>query len=135
MKSVLFVSLLFYSVCASGQDKQQIVGTWVITSAELSDQLTLEEAARRQFEPFIAAFEGSLLTFRKNGKSTFDTKVPQFNFEDLLWTYDGGYINLRESSRSAIRYQFAVAEDEEFMKLFIMETPFVLTMMRNEKKK
>ena len=129
-KYVLLLSALWISTVIYAQEAKEIIGTWEVTAAELSEQLTLEEEARRQFAPFIAAFEGSKFEFKKNGKSTFYTRIPQFAYQNLEWSWDGAYITLRESKNSAATMQLAVANHEENWLFYIMETPFVLTVTK-----
>lgn len=129
-KSVLLLSMLLISGIAKAQESKDLVGSWTILAADLSEQLTLEEEARRQFAPFIAAFEGSEFEFKKNGKSTFHTRVPQFAYQNLQWSWDGDYITLRESSNSAAKMQLAVANHNGEWMFYIMETPFVLTVTK-----
>ena len=130
MKSVFFVWLLILTIPGPLLDNRNIQGNWKVVKAELTDQITLEPEASRQFEPFLAAFENSVFEFRKNGKSTFKTRIPQFQYEDLLWTVteDGSYIEIRDTPNTAPRLVIAMAETEEESLFYIMDTPFVLTV-------
>ena len=130
MKSVFFVWLLSLTVPGPLPVNHELQGTWKVVKAELSNQITLEPEASRQFEPFLAAFENSVFEFRKNGKSTFKTRIPQFQYEDHVWsvTEDGSYIEIRETPNSAPRMIIAVAENGSQSLFYLMDTPFVLTV-------
>ena len=130
MKSVIFLWLVILVAPNYTSDNHKIQGNWKVINAELSNQVTLEPEASRQFEPFLAAFENSVFEFKKNGKSTLKTRIPQFQYEDHLWslTSDESYIEIRETRDSAPKLVIAIAEIEDKYLFYLMDSPFVLTV-------
>lgn len=117
------------------QSDKSMTGNWRVISAELTDQIQLDDAAFQQFESFTDAFLGSVIEFKKNGKSTMRTRVPQFQYSDHYWEYDKGLstITIRKSKQSAASWEFLVAEKNDNMVFLIKNSPFVLTVKKIKK--
>lgn len=102
-------------------------------SVNLSDQFEYNPASKANLEQIAAALSGSYLELRKNGRASFNTKVPQLQVADARWTYhmDEGRLSLTESKGGAgVLMEFLVATNDQQTLFYLMESPFVLEMKK-----
>lgn len=129
-KIVLTLLTLLLVNFLQAQIETKIIGKWKVLSIESNKDSRLNDEEERQFE----LLKKAKVEFEADGHAKFKQIFSSFNIPDGYWYYnkekDGIFITEWDNRKNDLMRLWYEELDNGQLKLFLDETPFVLTVVK-----